>query len=507
MTTLKSSVRIAGQVISNNDPQMVITLDPHAGVQISSIQDDSITYEFKGGVTQEALYNLNLTFTYQGRYQVKVPCTFKHTVIEIDFTVETHQINTKMWGHSAQLPFIVKHGVEDITDQLLEVSIVDNQWVKPYSSVGGPANEWYMTGIPVNTVDSIVECDYTFKLPTDIDPAGTVRTARGSWRVSPYDGRETKVTVEFDELRIPYNDGNTVPYIFTLDYKGLPNPNTHVDILSSSILYHSTVWRNNLQGTNQRAIQFSGITGVGIGESELRFGKSTDTIDKMAIIRLPTYIYQPGIVLSKVPSKVVGESLSTHVKDIEFQFDGLVIPATDVNMSMNEADLKITEKTADTVTFQLMRDNTTTADIDYAVGVSFSANGKTGSYAQQCTVTPKSADYVVETTPLSLKLWETKPLVFTITNNGVDISGPISNITMTDSPEVSSKYELVKLSGSSWGIKAISSSTTTQLTANAQLNFTFMDGGTEHVMSQTVSLTTEINNGEIPTNRFNVEFL
>lgn len=88
MTTLKSSVSVAGQVISNNDPQMVITLDPHAGVQISSIQDDSITYEFKGNVTAEALYNLNLTFTYQGRYQVKVPCTFKQTVVARELHVE-----------------------------------------------------------------------------------------------------------------------------------------------------------------------------------------------------------------------------------------------------------------------------------------------------------------------------------------------------------------------------------------------------------------------------------
>lgn len=88
MTTLKASVMANGQVISNNDPQMVITLDPHPGVQISSIQDDSITYEFKGDITEEALYNLNLTFTYKGTHQVVVPCTFKHNVVAKVLNVE-----------------------------------------------------------------------------------------------------------------------------------------------------------------------------------------------------------------------------------------------------------------------------------------------------------------------------------------------------------------------------------------------------------------------------------
>lgn len=72
MKTLNQSASVRGEAISNNDPEMVITLDPHPGVQISSIQDDSITYEFLGDVTENTLYTLNLTFVYKNLYRAVI---------------------------------------------------------------------------------------------------------------------------------------------------------------------------------------------------------------------------------------------------------------------------------------------------------------------------------------------------------------------------------------------------------------------------------------------------
>lgn len=512
MTTLKSSVRIAGQVISNNDPQMVITLDAHPSVQIASIQDDSITYEFKGGVTQEALYNLNLTFTYQGRYEVKVPCTFKHTVVQVDYEVRPADLHVKAWESGNALPFQVWHDGVDITSQLESVTRGTATEILDYSyapdTPAAMSKYWWLCQVAVGP-EKTVPVEYTFKLPASIDPAQIVRNASGNFVIAAYDGTEMAAKY-VGETPFLAATGSSKIMEFEVFYRGHAKPANSLSFLKDSS--DIGTFTNTATGTSPEGrfqIQLKAGSSPVTKDLKIVIGTSlTNQVEGKNIVTntVASKIYQPGLALLKVPSVVMGPTNSEHVKDVEFELDGVHVDADKITFSMNTDDLEVISKSTNNITYKLKRENNTQNNINYAVGVSFSYSGKTGTYAQQCTVTP-SVNYIIETTPLTLKLWETKPLVFTITNNGVDISGPISNITMTDSPEVSSKYELVKLSGSSWGIKAISSSTTTQLTANAQLNFTFMDGGTEHVMSQTVSLTTEINNGEIPTNRFNVEFL
>lgn len=83
MTTLKQTTSVDGTVISNNDPSMVITLDPTSGVRISSIQDDSITYSFTENVEQDVVLTPNLTFTYKGKYKTTIPLSLTHKHAEL----------------------------------------------------------------------------------------------------------------------------------------------------------------------------------------------------------------------------------------------------------------------------------------------------------------------------------------------------------------------------------------------------------------------------------------
>lgn len=76
MSTLKQAAQVDGQTISNLDPDMVITLDSHEGVQISSKTEDTITYQFLKEVDQDTEYKLNLTFVYKDQYKTVVPMTF-----------------------------------------------------------------------------------------------------------------------------------------------------------------------------------------------------------------------------------------------------------------------------------------------------------------------------------------------------------------------------------------------------------------------------------------------
>lgn len=417
MTTLKASVMANGQVISNNDPLMVITLDPHPGVQISSIQDDSITYEFTGEVTAEALYNLNLTFTYNNTHRVKVPCTFKQKVIEIDYTVTPKQINTKMWGHGTDLPFTVMVGEEDITSRLVDVTLVPNEWLKSYADVGGSAAEWYMTGIQVNTVDTIVNGTFRFKLPVEIDPAGIVREHTGEFRVAPYDGRETTVTHEIETLMVPLSDRTPINYLFTVSYRGMPNSNNQVSLLSNSTYFGCTPGVTTKVGSDQLAISFDGGKVKGEGTTTLYFGKTGEAVSKMAIVPLNTKVYRAGVDVVLTPDRITGKSGTEHETTVHVEVDGVATKNTDVTFANVAGDLQFVSATDTTVVWKILRTNTGTANVDFATGINVTKSGKAGaSYAQNVTVLPAQLNVEWVTTAADLVGAATNHITLKITD-------------------------------------------------------------------------------------------
>uniref|UniRef100_A0AAU8KXG8 Uncharacterized protein n=1 Tax=Pantoea phage Survivor TaxID=3232176 RepID=A0AAU8KXG8_9CAUD len=417
MTTLKASVMANGQVISNNDPLMVITLDPHPGVQISSIQDDSITYEFTGEVTEEALYNLNLTFTYNNTHRVKVPCTFKQKVIEIDYTVTPKQINTKMWAHGTDLPFTIMVGEEDVTSRLVDVTLVPNEWLKSYADVGGSATEWYMTGVPVNTVDTIVNGTFRFKLPVEIDPAGIVREHTGEFRVAPYDGRETTVTHEIETLMVPLSDRTPINYLFTVSYRGMPNSNNQVSLLSNSTYFGCTPGVITKVGSEQLAISFDGGKVKGEGTTTLYFGKTGEAVSKMAIVPLNTKVYRAGVDVVLAPDRITGKSGTEHETTVHVEVDGVATKNTDVTFANVAGDLQFVSATDTTVVWKILRTNTGTANVDFATGVNVTKSGKAGaSYAQNVTVLPAQLNVEWVTTAADLVGASTNHITLKITD-------------------------------------------------------------------------------------------
>lgn len=135
MTTLKQQFAIDGQAISNNHEDMVITLDAHPSVQIKTIQDDSITYEFLGDVAQDSTYKLNLTFVYKKLHKLVLPLTLKHTLNDplISTTYPTKSV--KVWdeGKLSDINFKVYYmGTDprtDITEKMTNVVITGNEFV------------------------------------------------------------------------------------------------------------------------------------------------------------------------------------------------------------------------------------------------------------------------------------------------------------------------------------------------------------------------------------------
>lgn len=128
---------VNGIALSNNDPDLVITLDDHPVVQISSIQESTITYSFATDVETVQTYNLNLTFTYKGVLTKVIPLTFIHNPKPVPIVVTDVPITAAtMWAHDNTIPFTVSLDGTDVTNQLTNIILVPNTYIRKDRTIG-----------------------------------------------------------------------------------------------------------------------------------------------------------------------------------------------------------------------------------------------------------------------------------------------------------------------------------------------------------------------------------
>lgn len=115
------------------------------------------------------------------------------------------------------------------------------------------------------------------------------------------------------------------------------------------------------------------------------------------------------------------------------------------------------------------------------------------------------------TTPLTMDLWASQPLTFKVVK-GVDeaesdISPSITSVTV-EPTSIADKFEFTADVGQgSYSFKSIQSATDAVVTATAKLTVAGTHEGTPYSLEADVVLNTNINDGAIPTNRFDVQFV
>lgn len=108
-------------------------------------------------------------------------------------------------------------------------------------------------------------------------------------------------------------------------------------------------------------------------------------------------------------------------------------------------------------------------------------------------------------TPLTMDLWATQPLTFKVVKgeDTDDISSSVTSVTV-DAASIADKFEFTADAGV-YTFKSILSSETEVVTATAKVTIAGTDNGVAYSLEADVVLNTNINDGSIPTNRFNVE--
>lgn len=107
-------------------------------------------------------------------------------------------------------------------------------------------------------------------------------------------------------------------------------------------------------------------------------------------------------------------------------------------------------------------------------------------------------------TPLTMNLWATQNLTFKVMKGAEDITSSVTGVTVT--PEsIAGKFEFTS-EGTTYTFKSIQSATDAVVTATAVVTVAGTHGGTPFSLETNVVLNTNINDGSIPTNRFDVQF-
>ncbi|QYN79915.1 hypothetical protein PQD71_gp022 [Kosakonia phage Kc263] len=112
-------------------------------------------------------------------------------------------------------------------------------------------------------------------------------------------------------------------------------------------------------------------------------------------------------------------------------------------------------------------------------------------------------------TPLTMDLWASQPLTFKVVKgegeDENDITPSVDSVTVTPA-SIDGKFEFTAdVEGGAYSFKSIQSSTTEVVTATAKLIVAGTHDGVVYSLEADVVLNTNINDGSIPTNRFNVE--
>ena len=181
MTTIKQQLLLDGQLISNKDPEMVISLDPVTGVQLDedNLTADTIAYRFVENVTVETNHEVNLTFIYQRKYKLVVPLTLTQVRAELPIVVPK-ALPVKIFQEGTELPFSVTYNNQPV----LESDIVDVV-ITPNANVEVTGNQWWVVDAPV--IGGIVTAEYAFnvKVGEKLYPM----THTGQFEVASWNGK------------------------------------------------------------------------------------------------------------------------------------------------------------------------------------------------------------------------------------------------------------------------------------------------------------------------------
>lgn len=388
MSTLKQAMLLDGQALSNNDPNMVITLKgaDAAKVEITTIGNDSITYSFKEGVPTDTLYDLSLSFVYKELYSLDIPLSLVNLGTVKDWEIVDTPIAATCWERSEALPFKVMKGEEDITSQLVDVSFVPKSVLKAGDT---GAKSWTIESESAFSATTL-KVMYSFRLPDDLPEI--TRTYEGTFNIAEYDGLELKVVPLTEPIKIPV--GIPSPVKFSIKYRNYRDATPYVRyVQAEAITAPITYASQDLKVAEQEIwVNYTAPSSVEvIGKLVFRANGGSSVLGKDKVnLNLNMRGYEPGLILNaRSPSVLTGKQNQEVEQTITISMDGDQLSMEDVTIEIaNPARLSVVSKVGKVVTFKILDANDTGADINNFTNITYSYGGLSTTQMQSIIIKP-----------------------------------------------------------------------------------------------------------------------
>lgn len=140
----------------------------------------------------------------------------------------------------------------------------------------------------------------------------------------------------------------------------------------------------------------------------------------------------------------------------------------------------------------------------------YTEDGFTWNYTKDVDVTIQGTVEEVQlmlsdvSTPLTMNLWEKKVLTYKVLDGQTDVTSEVTSVEVVNAADIASKFEFTQ-DGVVTTFQSVSSSTTDQVTATANILVKGTHNGEAFSLPADINLVTNINDGSIPTNRFDVQ--
>lgn len=215
-------------------------------------------------------------------------------------------------------------------------------------------------------------------------------------------------------------------------------------------------------------------------------------------------------------SLTVGEITSIQIKPT---FEGVAVPSNKITFDAAASDLKglvtvnaFVPGSEGIVNVPLYGDAPGVQDVtvvfkyaDAGANANVEGWGKSTKTLALTVLAAIEAALENVSTPLTMDLWESKALTFDVTKGGTDIRATVTSVTV-DPASIADKFEFTgTLEDNDFAFKSIQSSSTEVTTATAKLRVVGTADNVGYDLTADVVLNTNINDGSIPTNRFDVE--
>lgn len=153
-----------------------------------------------------------------------------------------------------------------------------------------------------------------------------------------------------------------------------------------------------------------------------------------------------------------------------------------------------------------------TAEVDRTIHYTFdyTEDDLTWTYSADVALTiaatevPDQFSLTDVSTPLTMDLWAKQTLSYKVMDGETDVTSSVTSVTVSNADAIKDKFEVTQ-DGVTTTFQSVSSSSTEQVTATANVVIAGTYNGQEFSLPADINLVTNVNDGSIPTNRFDVQ--